>query len=415
MRGRIVSLAVALFVAVIFMSCRAVEQSPAAESVQQAPLFNADPGWLKLPTNWVLGQGSAVAVDSHDNVWVLHRPRYVGTLYPKPAGKQAAPAVLQFDSTGNFIQGWGGPGAGYEWPDQEHGIYVDSKDNVWIGGSARPALPGPGPGNVRSDNMLLKFTNTGKFLMQIGKRDQSTGSNDTKNLYSPTDVFFYAKTNEVFVSDGYINRRVIVFDADTGAFKRMWGAFGNVPMDAPDQLKNARTPNPKPGAREADPPPPPGGRSSPVVTTTRSDGGSGAQQFSTVHALEVSNDGLVYVADRSNSRVQVFTVDGKYVTQAFINADGPGNTACGMALSPDPQQQLLYVADFGGAHIVVMDRKTLKAVYQFGDGSGTPGNFIVRGPHHIAVDSKGNLYTAEVHPGNRVQRFAFMGLGTAPQ
>ncbi len=385
----------------------------------QVPLFQVDPTWLKLPPNWALGQGSAVTVDKHDNVWILHRPRYVGKLYEQPAGKTAAPPVLEFDGSGKFIQAWGGPGAGYEWPDQEHGIYVDDQDNVWIGGSARPALAGPGPGNLRSDNMLLKFTNTGKFVMQIGHRDQSTGNNDTRNLYSPTDVFLYSKTNEVFVSDGYINRRVIVFDPNTGAFKRMWGAFGNVPTDSPDQLKNARTPNPNPGEREPDAPAAPAGRGnsgSGIASNRRPpETGPGPDQFNTVHSLKVSNDGLVYVADRANKRVQVFTIDGKFVTQAFINRDGQGNTACGIALSPDPDQRFLYVADFGNAHIVVMDRKSLEVLYQFSDNSGTPGNFVLRGPHHIAVDSKGNLYTAEAHPGNRVQKFVFKGLGAPPR
>ena len=377
----------------------------------QVPLFQVDPTWLKLPPNWVLGQGSAVAVDKHDNVWILHRPKYVGRLYEKPAGKTAAPPVLEFDSSGKFIQAWGGPGEGYEWPDQEHGIYIDDKDNVWIGGSARPALAGPGPGNLRSDNMLLKFNNKGKFLMQIGHRDQSTGNNDKQNLYSPTDVFYYSKTNEVFVSDGYINRRVVVFDADTGAFKRMWGAFGNVPTDSPNQLKNARTPNPNPGAREDAAPTP----ASPEKAKRPPETGPGPDQFNTVHSLKVSKDGLVYVADRANKRVQVFNIDGKYVTQVFINRDGQANTACGIALSPDPEQRYLYVADFGNAHIVVMDRKSLQVLYQFSDNSGTPGNFVIRGPHHIAIDSKGNLYTAEAHPGNRVQKFVFKGMGAIPR
>jgi len=331
----------------------------------------------------------------------------VGGLYPQPAGRIAAPPVLEFDSTGKFIQAWGGPGTGYDWPDQEHGIYIDDTDNVWIGGSARPALPGPGPGNVRSDNMLLKFTNKGKFVMQIGHRDQSTGNNDTKNLYAPTDVVIYPKTNEAFVSDGYINRRVIVFDADTGAFKRMWGAFGNVPTDSPDQLKKARTPAPHPGEREEAAPAAPRAARPPET-------GPGPDQFNTVHALSISKDGMVYVADRTNNRVQVFTVDGKYVNQVFINRDGAGNTACGMALSPDPAQQFLYVADFGNARVVVLDRKTLEVLYQFGDGSGSAGNFVTRGAHRLAVDSKGNLYTAEVHPGNRVQKFVFKGMGPIP-
>ena len=404
-------LAASILVLAVVMNQRMLGEAGTAQGSPQAPIFQVDPAWLKLPQDWVLGQGSAVAVDKHDHVWILHRPRYVGTLYEKPAGKTVAPPVLEFDATGKFIQAWGGPGNGYDWPDQEHGIYVDDKDSVWIGGSARPALAGPGPGNLRSDNMLLKFTNKGEFVMQIGHRDQSTGNNDTKNLYSPADVFVYSKTNEVFVSDGYINRRVIVFDADTGAFKRMWGAFGNIPVDSPDQLKNARTPHPNPGTRAPDTPGAPAGGGNPRPAET----GLGPDQFNTVHAVEVSNDGLVYVADRSNRRIQVFTIDGKYVTQACINRGAPRNSASGMALSPDPEQRFLYVADFGGASVVVMDRRTLEVLYQFSDSSGTPGNFVVRGPHHMAVDSKGNLYTAEVHPGNRVQKFVFKGMGPAPR
>ena len=401
----------AILVTVWVMNPRVLGETGSAQGLGQAPIFQVEPGWLKLPPNWVLGQGSAVAVDKHDHVWILHRPRYVGRLYEQPAGKTVAPPVLEFDATGQFVQGWGGPGDGYDWPDQEHGIYVDDEDSVWIGGSARPALAGPDPVNVRSDNMLLKFTNTGAFVMQIGQRDHSTGNNDRNNLYAPTDVFVYGETNEVFVSDGYINRRVIVFDANTGAFRRMWGAFGNVPLDSPDQLKNARIPHPNPGTRGPDPPAAParGVNARPAAT------GPGPDQFNTVHAIEVSKDGLVYVADRSNSRVQVFTIDGEYVTEVFINRGGGRNSAAGMALSPDPEQRFLYVADFGGASVVVMDRRTLEVLYQFGDSSGTAGNFVVRGPHHMAVDSKGSLYTAEVHPGNRVQKFVFNGMGPPPR
>ena len=184
-----------------------------------------------------------------------------------------------------------------------------------------------------------------------------------------------------------------------------------MPVDFPDQLKNARTPHPNPGTRRPDSrAAPAGGRNQQLVET-----GPGPEQFNTVHAVEVSNDGLVYVADRSNDRVQVFTIDGEYLTQAFINRGGPGNSAAGIALSPDLEQRFIYVADFGGASVVVMDRRTLEVLYQFGDSSGTAGNFVIRGPHHMAVDSKGNLYSAEVHPGNRVQKFMFMGLGPPPR
>lgn len=376
------------------VSGRILGQSAAAQASRQMPVFQVDPAFFKpLPNNWVTGQGSAVAVDERDHVWVFHRPRYV------PAGRAAAPPVLEFDQNGRFVQGWGGFADAYDWFDQEHGIYVDDKDNVWLTGSARPALAGPGDRVLRSDNMLLKFTNRGTFVMQIGKRDQSTGNNDTRNVYSATDLSVYPKTNEVFVADGYINRRVIVFDADTGAFKRMWGAFGNAPMDPPNMLENARTPARARGRGAA---PAGGGRGQPPDLS-----GPGPQQFAgPVHSAKVSNDGMVYVADRGGNRLQVFSVDGKYVKQVRIESPS------GFAISSDPQQRFLYIAQFSPSRVAVLDRQTLDVLYQFGMRSETPGDF--RGPHELAVDSKGNLYVAEVEPGNRVQRFVFKGLTATP-
>jgi hypothetical protein len=371
-----------------------------AQSARQMPTFQVDSTFFKpLPNGWVTGQGSAVATDKHDHVWVFHRPRYV------PADQKAAPPVLHYDASGKFVDGWGGPSAAYEWFDQEHGIYVDDRDAVWLTGSGRPALAGPGDRVLRSDNMLLKFTNKGKFLLQIGHRDQSTGNNDTQNVYSATDLSVYPKTNEVFVGDGYINRRVIVFDANTGAFKRMWGAFGNAPVDPPNMLANARTPaRPRGGAAEGGGGGGARGRGNqPAADAT----GPGPQQFvGPVHSAKVSNDGFVYAADRGGNRVQVFTIDGKYVNQ--VQLESPS----GFAISSDPQQRFLYIAQYGANHIAVLDRKTLEILYQFGTRSEAPGNF--RGPHELAVDSKGNLYVAEVEPGNRVQKFAFKGLSSTP-
>jgi DNA-binding beta-propeller fold protein YncE len=365
--------------------------SVAAQETRQMPVFQVDPTFFKpLPNDWVTGQGSAVAVDKSDHVWVFHRPRYV------PAGKKAAPPVLEFDANGRFVQGWGGPAAGYEWFDQEHGVYVDDRDNVWLTGSARPALAGPGDRVLRSDNMLLKFTSTGKLQLQIGHRDQSSGNSDTQNVYSATDLSVSSRTNEVFVADGYINRRVIVFDANTGAFKRMWGAFGNPPMDSSNMLQNARTP-----------PRPRGTGAAPAAAAGPDLSGDGPPQYvGPVHSAKVSNDGLVYVADRGGNRLQVFTVDGKYVKQVRIESPS------GFAISSDPQQRFLYIAQFGPSRVAVLDRQTLAVLYQFGTRSDAPGNF--RGPHELAVDSKGNLYVAEVEPGNRVQKFVFKGLSATP-
>jgi DNA-binding beta-propeller fold protein YncE len=361
------------------------------------PVFEVDTAWpLKLPYNWIMGHVPSVAVDSRDHVLILSRPN---TLAPEDRAR-SAPPVVELDATGKFVNAWGGPGIpGFDWPDSEHGIAIDYKNNVWVGGSA-PVAP-----SLRklNDDMLLKFTFQGNFLFQIGGRDKSPtsqvppvigGNRDTKSLHQPTDVFVYPKTNEAFVSDGYGNRRVIVFDADTGAFKRLWGAFGNEPIDV----------LPAPAATAAS-----GGRgAAPKLDTD----GPGSPQFgSTVHGVKVSTDGLVYVADRSNRRVQVFTPEGKFVTQMFLNRAGPsGASAAGVAFSPDAAQRFLYVADYGNSHIAVVERKTLRILYQFGQRSARPGDF--QGLHNMAVDSKGNIYTGEVAPGARAQRFIYKGMSS---
>src|SRR5262245_51607683 len=340
-------------------------------AAREVPAFQVDPTWPKIPNNWQFGQVASVSVDAQDHVWVLQRP---GTLSPEEKPR-AAPPLLEFDAAGNFVQAWGGPGRGYEWPASEHGVYVDPKGYVWIGG------------NGAKDNHVLKFTKAGKFVMQIGRAGQSKGNADTQNLNQPADTFVYAKTNEVFIADGYGNRRVIVFDADTGKFKRMWGAFGNVPTDAP----------PNPALPDADE--------------------KGAPQFvQPVHAARVSNDGLVYVSDRGGKRVQVFTIDGKYVNQAFIGREckapecGNGTTAASTAFSTDPEQRFLYVGNRSQAKVMVFNRKTLELLDSFGEWGSAPGQFGTL--HHMAADSKGNLYVTEVTPlrpeNRRVQKFTLL-------
>jgi len=361
----------------------------AADSSSVAmPVFEVDPTWPKLPNNWAMGDPSSIAVDRHDNVWILHRPRTV----PAEKKEHAAPPVLEFDKNGKFLQAWGGApgdtvkGEQWEWPDTEHGIYVDYKDNVWIGGNNPNVQIRV---SSRSDDMLLKFTSKGQLIKQIGRRDESKGNKDTANLHQPADVQVIQKTNEAVVADGYGNRRIIVLDADTGAFKRLWGAFGNEPIDV--------APPPARGSGPAPPPPP------------RDLEGPGPQQWGIVHAVRIANDGLVYVADRGNSRVQVFTLDGKFQTQVFVNrADKSAATACGLALSSDPHQKYLYVSDFGNGHVWILDRKALRVLGHFGEQGPEPGNF--RNAHHMATDSRGNLYTAEVNPGSRVQKFVFKGV-----
>jgi DNA-binding beta-propeller fold protein YncE len=365
-------------------------QAQAPTAARRVPVFEVDPAWPKLPNNWLMGHVASVGVDSRDHVFLLHRPNTI----PEDRRKSAAPPVLEFDEKGQYVNAWGGPGNGYDWPDSEHGIAVDYKNNIWIGGSA-PVAP-----SLRNldDDMLLKFDNKGKFLLQIGGRSVSKGNADTKTVHQSADVFVWPKTNEAFVADGYGNRRVIVFDADTGAFKRQWGAFGNTPIDV---VPAPRGGGAGAGAARA------GGAAAAAPTDIE---GLGSGQFGgPVHGVKVSNDGLVYVADRPNRRVQVFTPEGKYLTQVFINRTGPSaQSAAGVAFSPDKDQQFLYVADYGNSHIAVLDRKSLQLLYQFGERSEKPGDF--QGLHHMAVDSKGNIYTGEVAPGARAQRFVFKGL-----
>ena len=327
----------------------------------KAPVFRPDPSWPSIPNNWVFGEVSSIAVDSQDHVWIIHRPNTI----PADQKSKAAPPVVEFDASGKYITSWGGPAAGYDWPEREHGIYVDPSNFVWIGGNNGYGTPLP-PGD--SDDMLLKFTSAGKFVLQIGHRNSSGGNADTKNVHQAADAFLNPAANEIFVADGYANQRVIVFDAATGAFRRMWGAFGNKPEAAA----------PAAGPASAD----------------------GPSQFGLVHSIKVSQDGLVYVADRANHRIQVFTADGKYRTQKFIGTTG--QTAAGLAFSPDAGQQFLYVADLADSQIVVLDRKTLDVVTTFGRPGSAPGEFGTL--HHMAADSKGNLYTAEIGRGRRAQK-----------
>ena len=382
-RRMLVGIAILIIAAV--GSQRVRGQAPAATGAKQMPLFEVDPTFFKLPAGWVMGAGASVAVDRHDNVWVLGRPGRTN------AAGEIAPPLMQFDSTGRYVQGWGGkPQGACDWVQREHGIFVDHEDYVWFSSTTRR---GKGPdGSVLSDDFLSKWTADGTCVMQIGKPNASKGPRDTATVHGASDMFVYPTTNEVFVADDG-NLRVIVFDADTGAFKRMWGAFGDPP---PEQgMVVAEGSN-------SDLPP-----HRPVPITT----GPGPRTFSLPHGLEVSNDGLVYVTDRSNSRVQVFTLQGAFVTQAFFNRTLPAPTGSvvGIAFSNDPEQRFLYLCDYGNGHIIVAERKTLEVLYQFGEPTEKPGD--VRRPHQMAVDSKGNLFVAEVAPGNRVQRFVFKGFG----
>ena len=346
------------------------------ESVQ-APRFEVDPLWPKpLPNNWLLGWTIGVWVDEQDYVWIIHRgasglnKNEIGAEINPPIAEccRTAPPVLVFDPDGNLVRAWGGPGPGYEWPQSNHGIHVDYKGNVWIGG------------NGEKDAQILKFTKDGKFLLQVGHFGKNGGSNDPENFGRPAKIWVDPKTNEAYVADGYLNKRVAVIDADTGKMKRYWGAYGNKPDDT--------------SLGPYDPKAPP------------------AQQFrNPVHCIERANDGLVYVCDRQNDRLQVFQPDGTFVKEAFFakNTLGAGSV-WDIAFSKDAGQKFLMLADGQNERVRIILRETLEELASFGDGGRQPGQFY--GVHSIASDSRGNLYTTETYEGKRVQKFVYKGISS---
>ena len=346
----------------------AADAVPAGDASDDTPRFRVDPFWAReLPDDWILGQVSGVAVDAQDHVWIVHRPR---TLDARQRGEEGmccvpAPPVIEFDPDGTVLRSWGGPGEGFEWPDSEHGIYVDHEDHVWVGGN--------GP----ADAHILKFTADGEFLLQIGRSGQSDGSNDTEDLGRPAGMEVDPETNEVYVADGYGNRRIIVFDAETGEYQRHWGAYGERPDDV--ELP-AYSP-------EAEP----------------------IRQFrSPVHDVTISNDGLVYVADRTNNRLQVYQKNGEFVEEAFVRTETLGSgSVSGVTLSADVDERWLFVPDGTNNVVWILDRLSLTVVDYFGRLGKNAGQFYRL--HNLAIDSGGNLYTTEVNVGQRVQKFDRIG------
>jgi len=336
---------------------------------QDATTLNVqtDPDWWHPPQGKLVGGVSAVAVGPDGSVWVLHRPRSL----PKQDRANAAPPVLKYDKDGRFLAGYGGSGNGYDWPEVEHSLALDAKGHFWVSGSFRndPA---------RADDVVLEFTGDGEFVKQIGAQGASTGDSDINNVRAASDIFIDDAAGELYVSDGYANHRVIVFDQATGDFKRMWGAFGSQPPAKP----------PASGTT--------------VAATSNED----APFFEGLHGIEVSGDGLVYVADRTHQRIQIFTSDGKYQKQfsVAVGMKSP-QTASGIAFSADPEQRYVFVSDFGNSRVLIFDRKTLKQLVAIGGGDD---DFQVEmgGPHLIAAGPDGALYVAEVR-GRKVRRFTF--------
>ncbi len=363
----------ALTVLTLLLSTGRPFQATVGAQQKMAPRFEVDPLWPKpLPNHWRIGSTIGVGTDAKDHVYIVHRP---GSLTRNELHLDqgrgpccaAAPPVLQFDPAGNLVRSWGGPGKGYEWPESGHGITVDTEGNLWMGG------------NGGNDDHFLQFTPEGKFLRQFGFAYANGGSNDPWAYNQVAKLTVDLPANEVYVADGYGNRRVAVVDIKTGKMKRHWGAYGNKPDD---RNSGAYDPNAKP-----------------------------AQQFRPpVHCVEISKDGLVYVCDRGNNRIQVFKKDGTYVRELVISPktkDTMG-TAFDVAFSADPQQRFLYVANGADDRVHIVERATMEILTQFGDGGRQPGAFYC--VHSIATDTKGNIYTTETFEGKRVQKFVYKGL-----
>jgi sugar lactone lactonase YvrE len=348
----------------------------AQNAAASGPRFQVDPTWPKeMPKNWILGAITGVFVDAKDHIWVTHLPETLteeelGEVQKPPIATccSPAPSVIEFDAVGNVVQGWGEPSQGVEnYPRNPHGIFIDHNGFVWVG--------------TYMHHRVQKFTRDGKLVMTIGTYDKTAGSNDTTLLGGPAGIWIDPKTNEAFIADGYRNRRVIVFDAASGKYLRHWGAYGDVPDDTQKPANDANVPN---------------------------------KQFSTVHGIIGSRDGLIYVADRRGNRIQVFDQKGKFIKEKII---APETRASGSAfvpvLSPDREERWLYLADGTNHKIWIMRRNDLEVVGEFGHGGRQLGQMLR--PHGMSVDSKGNLYVGEASTGRRVQRFILQRLRTKNQ
>ncbi|MEA2939345.1 MAG: hypothetical protein QOC56_2849 [Alphaproteobacteria bacterium] len=341
----------------------------------EVPKFEVDPFWPKpLPNNWTLGQVAGVAVDERDHVWIMQRPRSLSRLeaaaaQTPPRGKCCVPAppVIEFDPAGNVVQAWGGDGAGYDWPKQEHGIRVVG-DSVWFGG------------NHKDDGFLLKFTRDGKFVKQLGKAGPRKGDQDTTQLGQPADFWIDGAANELYVADGYGNHRIIVFDATTLAYKRHWGAYGKVPAAEPNATSS------DPGGHPYDP-------KAPVSQTFNNP----------VHCVKIADDGLIYVCDRTNDRMQVFRKDGSFVREHIYLPQTLSGSVWDLYMWPDKDQSFLVMVDGGNNEMRVVRRADGEVVGTYGRFGRQAGQFF--GVHNIAIDSSGNVFTTEVFEGKRIQKW----------
>ena len=345
--------------------------APGSPTADNLPIYEVDPTWPPtLPNDWILGDIRGLFADENDHLWIIHMPssltdQEIGAASKPPIADCCfpAPPVLELDPDGKVLQAWGGPGAGYTWFDQEHGIYIDHNNFVWMGTS--------------NGTHVMKFTRDGKHVMTIGEPGVNKGSNDPDHLGGPANFYVEPKTNELFIADGYRNKRVVVYDAATGKYLRHWGAYGKPPKD---DEKYQYPVNP------ASPP----------------------QQYSTLHGLVGTKDGLIYVSDRRGNRIQVFKQNGEFLMEKFVRPEtGGSGSGFSLQVSRDPEQSILYLMDGTNMRVWILRRKDLKIMDRFGKPGRQAGEFIRA--HMIAIDSKNRMYTGEAGNGRRIQRWILKG------
>jgi DNA-binding beta-propeller fold protein YncE len=356
----------------------------AAPALKGVPQFTADPKWPALPDGFTWGQVIGIFADSNGHVWTSSRGR-----------------ISEWDQQGTMVQSWDARGPDGKW-NTIHGLFVDHNGFVWT--------------NARESNLTVKFTRTGQVALVIGQFDKTGGSNDTSLMGRPSEIWVDPADNEVFVADGYGNRRIIVFDGASGKYLRHWGAYGKRPEDPPPQPQGAGAAGAS-SANEVVPAAPPA-------------------QFRIPHGIIGSRDGLIYLADRANNRIQVFRQNGEFVREKILRprcgaqekASWAPKRPCGneatfsLGFSHDGPQTYIYSAD-GGSHVInVLRRSDLEVVSEFG-GPGVGVGQLGR-PHNLTVDPSGNIFVAEAegpdvkHPvtgatvkaGSRPQKFTFTGV-----
>ena len=368
----IAALAACLFVPLAAQAqSAAAAVAPGSPTADRLPIYEIDPTWPPtLPNDWILGDIRGLFVDDQDHLWVIHMP---SSLTPQEIGAAVkppiadccfpAPPVLELDAEGKVLRTWGGPGEGYTWYDQEHGIYIDHNNFVWTGTS--------------NGMHVMKFTRDGKHVLTIGTPGVNKGSNDPDHLGGPANFYVEPKTNELFIADGYINKRVVVYDAATGKYKRHWGAYGKVPNDTEKYQYPVRVNEPP-------------------------------QQYSTLHGLVGSKDGLIYVSDRRGNRIQVFRQNGEFLMEKFVRPEtGGSGSGFSLQFSRDAEQSILYLMDGTNQRVWMLRRKDLAILDRFGKPGRQAGEFIRA--HMIAIDSKNRMYTGEAGNGRRMQRWILKG------